>query len=117
MPNFCFGENSIVAVDFQYIGPGCGLIDFCYLFIGLVDENKEEEFISKLLESYFSKLRSKNKILSREEFNELENEWRYLLPFVVADYERFLIGWQPGSHWRSTKYSSDLTDKALSLLS
>ena len=69
------------------------------------------------MDSYFSKLRIKNKLLSWEEFNELENEWRNLLPFVIADYERFLIGWSPGSHWRSTKYSSDLTDKALSLLS
>jgi len=117
LPNFCFGEESVGAVDFQYIGPGCGLIDFCYLFIGIVEENDEAEFISRLLDSYFSKLRIKNKLLSWEELNELENEWRNLLPFVVADYERFLIGWSPGSHWRSTKYSSDLTEKALSLLS
>merc|ERR1712021_227006 len=32
LPNFCFGKDSVAAVDFQYVGPGCGLADLWYLF-------------------------------------------------------------------------------------
>lgn len=32
LPNFCFGNEAVAAVDFQYVGPGCGLADLWYLF-------------------------------------------------------------------------------------
>ena len=40
LPNFCFGEESVAAVDFQYVGPGCGLADLWYLFRQLRFEKK-----------------------------------------------------------------------------
>ena len=39
LPNFCFGDDSVAAVDFQYVGPGCGLADLWYLFRQLRFEN------------------------------------------------------------------------------
>ena len=107
LPNFCFGADSVAAVDFQYVGPGCGLADLWYLFC-----DSGYDFDQVLVE-YFNELRLTTKI---EDLESLESEWREALPFIVADFERFLNGWCPGTHFRSSEYSQKMIDTAISLL-
>jgi hypothetical protein len=85
--NFCFGADGVAAVDFQYVGGGCGMKDVAYLLHGSVSAREEGE----LLDRYFAALGG-----SRE----LEREWRALYPVACADFVRFLAGWSPGSYER-----------------
>ena len=74
--NFCFGNESVAAVDFQYVGGGPGVRDVAYLLSG---EPNEE----RLLDLYFDRLGH----------SEVEREWRALYPIAAADFYRFLAGW------------------------
>ena len=60
LANFCFSNDGskVAAVDFQYIGAGCGMKDVVY-FIGscLYEEDCEQQEF-QLLEFYFSTLKS-----------------------------------------------------------
>ena len=58
-------------------------------------------------DAYFSHL--KTFLGDFGEFNSLEQEWRALWPLVVADFERFLIGWDR-NHWKRTDYSRRVSD-------
>lgn len=79
--NFCFAKNAVAAVDFQYVGGGCGMKDVAYL----VDDDRYLDF-------YFSELRPR--ISARGDAGALEAEWRELFPVARLDYERFLDGWR-----------------------
>ena len=85
LANFCFGANEGAAVDFQYVGGGCGMRDVAYLLAGEQDEQR-------LLDAYFAELARP----------EVEREWRPLYPIAVADFYRFLAGWAK-DHWRSNR--------------
>lgn len=77
--NFCIApDGEIAAYDFQYVGRGCGIRDVAYLLHGHRD-------IERHLAHYFAALGAPR---------ELEDEWRALYPIAVADFERFLDGWQ-----------------------
>ena len=106
--NFCFGEESVAAVDFQYIGGGCGMKDLAY-FVGscLRDEDceKHEDY---LLDLYFDELRE----TGIEEFEAIEKEWRRMYDYAWADFHRFLKGWSPG-HWKINSYSERIVKKVL----
>ncbi|MFO0740259.1 MAG: phosphotransferase [Labilithrix sp.] len=79
--NFCFGKYAVAAVDFQYVGGGCGMKDVAYL----LDEER-------YLDLYFAELRAR---LSPDlDADALEREWRELFPIARLDYERFLDGWR-----------------------
>lgn len=76
--NFCFADSAVAAVDFQYVGGGCGMKDVAYL-LG-ADERG--------LDFYFECLRA------RVDNPDLEAEWRSLFPIARADFDRFLDGWR-----------------------
>ena len=103
LANFCFSEDGQVsAVDFQYVGGGCGMKDVAY-FLGSCLSREEWEFYEvELLESYFKELRLS--LGSGVDLDGLELEWRRMYPLAVADFTRFLLGWMP-THQKVNPYS------------
>jgi hypothetical protein len=83
--NFCFtrDERTVAAVDFQYVGRGCGMKDVAYLLHGHADRH---------LDTYFRQLRAALGDLVA--VDELEHEWRALFPIAQQDFQRFLAGWR-----------------------
>ena len=114
LANFCFPANSsssmkVAAVDFQYIGRGCGMKDVAYFIGSCLNESECEAMESQLLDYYFSIL-IKEITLKQSNINvtQLENEWRELYPVAWADFHRFIKGWSP-SHWKINSYSERIT--------
>lgn len=105
LANFMFNETSVAAVDFQYIGGGIGLKDIVLFLSSLYREEELFHEADKCIDYYFQQLN----------LLEVEAEWRELLPFVWADFYRFLQGWYP-DHARINNYSKQMKDKALSCL-
>lgn len=114
LANFCFSESdTVAAVDFQYVGGGCGMKDFAYFVSSCFSDEECEQRESELLETYFSFLRS---ALSDDTVADaVEAEWRTLYPFAWADFHRFLAGWSPG-HWKIHRYSKSMTERVLKQL-
>ncbi len=117
LANFCFPEGEagagVAAVDFQYVGGGCGMKDLAYLVGGCLDAEgcfREQE---RVLGVYFETL---GEALDRRavavDRAALEADWRRLYPFAWADFQRFLMGWSPG-HWKISPYSEHMTRIAL----
>lgn len=105
--NFCFSADgrSVAAVDFQYVGGGCGMKDVAYLIGSCLDECLCEAWGEGLLDVYFSELRrALEKNGAVVDADALESEWRELFPVAQADFHRFLMGWSPG-HWKANGYS------------
>ena len=117
LANFCFSEDSksIVAVDFQYVGGGCGMKDLAYFLGSSLSSSDLETHQDELLDFYFSQLKAALKSHSKDTINpqELESEWRELYPFASADFTRFLLGWRP-SHKKINKYQLNLLNLVLS---
>ncbi len=92
--NFCFGSGgSVAAVDFQYVGGGCGMKDVAYLLFGRRGWGGGDGGSGPLLDHYFAELRA---ALDPEvDTDALEAEWRALYPVARADFHRFLAGWSP----------------------
>lgn len=101
LANFCFSEDGteVAAVDFQYVGGGCGMKDVAY-FLGSCLSSKDCETHEKeLLDYYFSQLQvAFEPEIVTFSFSELEKEWRGLYPWACADFTRFLMGWMPSHH-------------------
>lgn len=88
--NFCFSsDGSVAAVDFQYVGRGCGIRDVAYL-LGAWRRPPRSE-VGAALAEYFSVLRGA--LSPRVDADALEAEWRGLYPVAIQDFERFLDGW------------------------
>jgi hypothetical protein len=101
--NFCFApDGRVAAVDFQYVGGGCGMKDVAYLLHGSVDADEE----SALLDRYFAKLGHPS----------LEREWRPLHRVACADFVRFLAGWSPGSYERDSRARAIVREATRNLL-
>jgi hypothetical protein len=118
LANFCFSEDgrSVSAVDFQYVGGGCGMKDVAY-FIGscLYEEECESQEV-ELLDIYFTALVESLKNRGKEDVaKEIENEWRPLYRVAWADFHRFVKGWSPG-HWKIHSYSERVTREVLESL-
>jgi len=111
--NFCFASSNhrVAAVDFQYVGGGCGMKDVVYFF-SCLGAARCERSAERWLDAYFERLRS---ALSESSIDgaALEHEWRALLPLAWADLERFLAGWARGHHDR---YAETMTQRALAQL-
>ena len=115
LANFCFSGNgqNIAAVDFQYVGGGCGMKDVAY-FIGscLYDEDCEH-YEAELLDFYFTELK---KSLSSKETSidpqAVENNWRSLYHTAWTDFHRFMKGWSPG-HWKIHAYSERIARQVI----
>jgi len=128
LANFCFSDSSIpdsspleplakvAAVDFQYVGRGCGMKDVAYFIGSCLNESECEAMESQLLDTYFSALidqvaQKKASVNTAE----LEKEWRGLYPVAWADFHRFIKGWSPG-HWKINSYSEKLTASVIKSL-
>ncbi|MCH2023165.1 MAG: ecdysteroid 22-kinase family protein [Saprospiraceae bacterium] len=109
LANFCFSEDglNVAAVDFQYVGGGCGMKDVAYFLGSCMTEQDCEKREKETLAIYFESLR---KGLSNTTINtnELELEWRSLYHVAIADFHRFLKGWSPG-HWKINSYSERIS--------
>jgi 3'-phosphoadenosine 5'-phosphosulfate (PAPS) 3'-phosphatase len=118
LANFCFAENrqSVAAVDFQYVGGGCGMKDLVYFISSCLSEDDCERYESVILDRYYIELKLAlnrlNKPLSDDEFEALETEWRSMYPVAWADFYRFLQGWSPG-HWKIHGYSQNIADAVM----
>ncbi|WP_404310673.1 phosphotransferase [Neorhodopirellula lusitana] len=113
--NFCFSDEagaSPAAVDFQYVGGGCGMKDVAYFLGSCLDETQCERDESSHLGIYFDALR-KGLVNKAVDTRLLEAEWRELYPFAWADFVRFLEGWCPG-HAKLHRYSRRMVDAVLS---
>ena len=99
--NFCFssGMQQVAAVDFQYVGGGCGMKDVNYLLGSCLSEYDQLKHEDELLNSYFEYLHaSLVKHNSGADFSQLEQEWRAMYTYANADFVRFLLGWMPTHH-------------------
>ena len=115
LANFCFSQDGdrVAAVDFQYVGGGCGMKDIAYFIGSCIHENDCEQFEHRLLKTYFRHLKEAIERLGKSiDFEVLEADWRKLYPFAWADFHRFLKGWSPG-HWKLNNYSERLARKVV----
>jgi hypothetical protein len=118
LANFCFSTtgDKVAAVDFQYVGGGCGMKDLAYFIGSCLDESACEKRESELLDRYFGTLRT---ALASKHPNiapaAVETEWRALFPIAWTDFHRFLKGWSPG-HWKINSYSERLAREVLASL-
>ncbi len=115
LANFCFSkdETDVAAVDFQYVGGGCGIKDVAYLFSSALDGSSLQRYEDDLLAYYFSCL--KDAFVASDfdfDFQELESEWRKMYPFAWADFIRFLQGWMP-SHQKMNGYMMGMVEEVL----
>jgi len=118
LANFCFADDGqgVAAVDFQYVGAGCGMKDVAYFLGSCLSDREHAEHEAGLLDYYFKAL---EKAFIRHacaiDFNALESEWRALLPVAQADFYRFLVGWMP-DHWKINDYNKRITLEVLTQL-
>jgi hypothetical protein len=114
LANFCFADSDeVAAVDFQYVGGGCGMKDFAYFISSCFSDGECEQREASLLNRYFDHLRVA--INDDEKSKAVESEWRSLYPFAWADFYRFLAGWSPG-HWKMHRYSERMARLAIEQL-
>lgn len=113
--NFCFSENGnkVSAVDFQYVGGGCGMKDVIYLMGSCLTDSECRNWENELLDYYFETLET---VLALEnnslKFTYLELEWREMYSIAWADFNRFLLGWMP-THSKLNVYSNEIVKLAL----
>lgn len=121
LANFCFAvDDRVAAVDFQYVGGGCGMKDLAYFISSCFSDDECERREQELLDSYFRQLKialgsradAKCSGANPVSFACVEEEWRRLYPVAWADFYRFLTGWSPG-HWKMHGYSKRVTDSVL----
>ena len=116
--NFCFPTRPgpVAAVDFQYVGGGCGMKDVAYFLSSCLSSDELEQSASNYLDVYFSALHGAlGSKLTVSEKEALETEWRALYPFAWADFIRFLAGWSP-QHWKIEAYSQRITREVVASL-
>lgn len=116
--NFCFDVtgHQIAAVDFQYVGSGCGIKDMVIFLCSSVPYQECQHKAPALLNEYFSVLRmALRHKLSAGEITELEQEWRQLYSVAWADYLRFMQGWNP-DNWKINAYSEQMMQQGLDQL-
>ena len=115
LANFCFAKDGrVAAVDFQYVGAGCGIKDLAYLIGGCLDPEACFDQEERVLATYFTALKAA--LHERDlaiDTRALEADWRRLYPYAWADFQRFLMGWSPG-HWKLSAYSEHMTRQVLS---
>jgi thiamine kinase-like enzyme len=115
LANFCFNTNegSVAAVDFQYVGAGCGMKDVAYLIGSCIDEAACEKIMPAVLDYYFEVLRGALATYGKSiDADALEANWRGLYPVAWADFHRFLKGWSPG-HWKLNDYSERIVQQVI----
>jgi hypothetical protein len=111
--NFCFAADDVAAVDFQYVGGGCGVQDVAYFLSSCLDDAACERQAASLLDVYFAALRAR--LPGGVDGAAVERAWRALYPAAWADFHRFLNGWAP-DHWKLHGYTRRMTRQALDRL-
>ncbi len=118
LANFCFSSDGqhVAAVDFQYVGGGCGMKDVAYFISSCLNEDECQHKQEHLLNVYFTAL---NQALTLYQPNIdpvlVETEWRPLYAVAWADFYRFLKGWSP-NHWKVHSYSEQITNDVVARL-
>ena len=115
LANFCFSSDGtqVAAVDFQYVGGGCGMKDVAYFIGSCLDEHDCERLETVLLSAYFNALRKALAVQKPAlDAAAIEAAWRPLYPVAWTDFYRFLQGWSPG-HWKIHRYSDRLANEVL----
>jgi len=99
LANFCFSVNDdVAAVDFQYVGRGVGVKDVMYFLGSCLSDKLLWEKHDEYVDYYFEVLKNVQLLRylgseTEQQILELEQEWRVLIPFAWADFNRFLQGW------------------------
>ncbi len=118
LANFCFSNNGskVAAVDFQYVGGGCGMKDVAYFISSCLNEHECERMEKTLLDAYFSALTDALKKHHPEiDPAAVEAAWRPMYALAWTDFYRFLKGWSPG-HWKMHGYSERIARKVVAEL-
>lgn len=118
LANFCFSDdgNGVCAVDFQYVGGGCGMKDVAYFVGSCLYEDDCERLESNLLEYYFKVLKQALEKRKKDvDFRALESNWREMYPIAWTDFHRFLKGWSP-DHWKINSYSERLSREVIATI-
>jgi len=120
--NFCFPRRGhvsalgVAAVDFQYVGGGCGMKDLAYFFDSVWDGGQCNAYADGALDDYFWELRcALEDRRSAVDVSSVEASWRALYPAAWADFYRFLEGWAPG-HYGIHAYAERMIEAALGSL-
>ena len=116
--NFCFATNgnTVVAVDFQYVGGGCGMKDVVYFLGSCLTEEECEANAPALLDYYFRALRKTLQSSgSTIDIDQLDQEWRSMYAIAWTDFTRFMLGWMP-NHQKINQYSTRLMEETLRAL-
>lgn len=115
--NFCFNpkNSSVAAVDFQYVGGGCGMKDLTYFMGSCLSSENCFNYESTILSHYFKTLKiALSNTPYANKVDQIESECREMYPIAWADFTRFLLGWMPEHHKINT-YSQAMTDRALNI--
>jgi hypothetical protein len=108
LANFCFSPMSkggVAAVDFQYVGGGCGMKDVAYFLGSCLDQQQSFEQQDSLLDFYFAALVAQTSAIHPAIDTEaLVIEWRSMYALACTDFTRFLHGWMP-DHWKLNGYT------------
>ena len=117
LANFCFHDTelAVAAVDFQYVGRGCGMRDLAYFVGSIFGETESERYETMILDHYFSYLRTSLEGSHHDQtmmIQRIEEEWRELYPVCWADFQRFLLGWSP-QHYKHNSYTNTTTAKVI----
>lgn len=112
--NFCFTDDGqVAAVDFQYVGGGCGIKDLAYLLGSCLSEAQCEAWQNRILDHYFAQFQQGlSHYHPHLDASAIEQDWRSLYPYAWADFHRFLDGWSP-THHKLTGYSRRMVEQAL----
>lgn len=118
LANFCFSpaRKKVAAVDFQYVGGGCGMKDIAYFIGSCFNDDECEKYEKEVLNYYFDSLKNALKTNAIDiNFSALESEWRDLYYFACADFYRFLKGWSP-VHGKSNTYAGQIARELIGSL-
>ncbi|MFC1750280.1 phosphotransferase [Pseudomonadota bacterium] len=115
--NFCFSSDGqhVAAVDFQYVGGGCGMKDVAYFLGSCLSEQQCDQWHAELLDDYFNELETALDGLDKcVDWDELRKEWEEMFPVAWADFHRFLLGWMP-THHKVNVFSERMAARAVGL--
>ena len=115
LANFCFSSDgrNVAAVDFQYVGGGCGMKDVAYFLGSCLSSEECMLYEDELLDFYFKELRKRIvEHKSAMNLDGLEEEWRMLYPYALTDFTRFLLGWMP-EHQKVNAYHLNALNRVM----
>lgn len=110
LANFCANERSVAAVDFQYSGRGPGVRDVTYFLGSAFNSDELDAWADSLIDTYFLALR--RYVTADTDADDLEADWRALIPIAWTDFTRFLLGWAP-EHGKLNPYTQKMAELAL----